>query len=77
MPGAKLLTSANSYAVESELPSDKSSRLVFYCANPRCTASDAAARRAVEAGYANVAVLRAGIMGWAEAGQPTSKGPQS
>jgi len=36
-------------------------------------ASHAAARRAVEAGYQNVAVMADGIMGWNEAGKPTAK----
>jgi rhodanese-related sulfurtransferase len=33
-------------------------------------ASHAAARRAVAAGYKNVAVMSDGIMGWADAHQP-------
>jgi len=68
--GARLLTSSSSYDVATELPADKKSTLVFYCANPRCTASDAAAKRARAAGYTDVHVMRAGIMGWVEAGQP-------
>jgi rhodanese-related sulfurtransferase len=36
-------------------------------------ASHAAARRAVEAGYKDVAVMADGIMGWNEAGKPTAK----
>lgn len=72
IPGAVLLTSSSQYDVK-ELPSDKNAKLVFYCANEKCTASHAAARRALENGYTDVAVLPAGISGWKQAGQPTSK----
>lgn len=70
VPGAVLLGSSSGYDL-SVLPSDKSRQLVFYCANTRCSASDAAASRAVGAGYEKVAVMRPGIQGWAEAGKPT------
>ena len=33
-------------------------------------ASHEAARRAVDSGYTNVAVMKDGILGWADAGQP-------
>ena len=33
IPGATLLSSSEKYDVASELPKDKSARLVFYCAN--------------------------------------------
>lgn len=75
IPGAVLLTSSSSFSAK-ELPSDKASKLVFYCANERCTASEAAAQRAIENGYTNVAVLPDGIEGWKRAGQPLGK-PQS
>ena len=70
VPGATLLSSSSEYDT-SELPSDRAANLVFYCANTRCTASDGAASRAREAGYANVHVMREGITGWKEAGNPT------
>ena len=69
---AVLLTSSSSYAV-SELPADKNSKLVFYCANTMCSAGQQAAKRAMENGYTNVAVLPEGIAGWKQAGQPTAK----
>ncbi len=72
IPGAVLLTSSSTYDVK-ELPSDKSSKLVFYCANQKCGASHQAAKRAMENGYTNVAVLPEGIAGWKQAGQPTAK----
>jgi rhodanese-related sulfurtransferase len=72
IPGAVLLTSFNEYAL-SELPANKASKLVFYCANEKCDASHMAAQRAMESGYTDVAVLPAGIFGWKQAGQPTAK----
>lgn len=71
IPGARLLSSSSQYDVARELPADKSTPLVFYCGNENCTASDGAAVRAREHGYADVSVLRAGIAGWRAAGKPT------
>jgi len=73
IPGAKLLTSFNRYDVAKELPQDKATALVFYCANSRCMASHGAAERAIKAGYSKVSVLADGLLGWKAAGQPTSK----
>ncbi len=75
IPGAVLLTSSASFEAK-ELPADKNAKLVFYCSNDRCLSSDAAAKRAIENGYTNVAVLSDGIQGWKKAGQPLAK-PQS
>lgn len=72
IPGAVLLTDYEAYSL-SELPADKAMPLVFYCANEQCDASHVAARRARSAGYADVRVLSAGIMGWAKAGRPLDK----
>lgn len=77
IPGATLLTSSSRYDAARELPQDRNKSLVFYCGNTRCTASDAAARRAAEAGYRDVSVLRAGIAGWREAGRPTAQPPST
>lgn len=52
------------------LPADTSAQLVFYCGGPTCGAAPAAATTAIELGYTNVAVMRAGISGWRDAGQP-------
>lgn len=76
VPGATLLSDHRNYAL-SELPSDKAQRLVFYCGGTQCRASDAAANRALSAGYANVSVMRDGIKGWVSAGQPTTTLPKS
>lgn len=73
IPNARLLTSSSDYDVDAELPSDRDAKLVFYCANEHCSASDGAAGRALSAGYTDVSVLRAGIVGWAQAGQPTER----
>jgi len=69
IPGAILLTGFEDYSL-SQLPKSKSTKLVFYCANTMCTASEAAAQRAIAAGYTDVATLPVGIKGWAEAGMP-------
>ncbi|MBK7865492.1 MAG: rhodanese-like domain-containing protein [Archangiaceae bacterium] len=71
IPGAVLLTSSSSYDVK-ELGTDKNASLVFYCANTMCSASEGAAKRAVEAGFTNVAVLPDGLTGWKKAGQKTA-----
>ena len=65
IPGAVLLTSYRDYDVARELPADRGTRLVFYCYNARCGAAAEAARKAADAGYTDVAVLPAGIKGWA------------
>jgi rhodanese-related sulfurtransferase len=69
IPGAILLTGFEDYSL-SQLPKNKSTKLVFYCANTMCSASEAAAQRATAAGYTDVATLPVGIKGWAEAGMP-------
>jgi rhodanese-related sulfurtransferase len=76
VPGALLLSDHRSYAL-TELPSDKSKPLIFYCGGTQCRASDAAASRAQSAGYASVSVMREGIKGWVAAGQPVSTATKS
>jgi rhodanese-related sulfurtransferase len=73
IPGAKLLTSYDKYDVAGELPTDKTTKLVFYCANTKCTASHEAANRAIEAGFTNVNVMSDGIQGWKKSGQTVAK----
>ena len=72
IPGAVLLTSAVKFDPAKELPAKKDSKVVFYCANTMCSASESAAERAVGAGFTDVSVLKAGIKGWKEAGQATA-----
>ncbi len=68
--GAALLSSYDSFDIGKELPRDKTRALVFYCYNEQCMASHIAAKRAQQAGYRNVAVMKSGIAGWADAGFP-------
>ncbi len=63
VPGAIKLSSYNQYNL-AELPTDKNTTLVFYCYNSYCQASHAAAARALQAGYTDVRVMKAGIVGW-------------
>lgn len=70
VPDAVLLTNYRDYDVATELPADRSGRLVFYCHSEMCGAAGDAARKAVKAGYRDVWVMAPGIQGWAEAGQP-------
>lgn len=53
------------------LPADKKALLVFYCANPQCSASAEAADQAVLLGYRRVYVMPEGIFGWVRLGYPT------
>ncbi len=71
IPGAQHMTFDKVSA--DKLPKEKNAKLVFYCANERCTASHDAARKAIELGYDNVWVMSPGIMGWKKAGKPTEK----
>lgn len=52
------------------MPSDRTATLVFYCANPQCSASPQAARSAIALGWTNVYVMPEGIFGWVRAGLP-------
>jgi rhodanese-related sulfurtransferase len=72
VPGAIRLTSYDGYDL-SELPPDKSRKLIFYCANTQCGASHTAAERALTAGYQNVEVMGEGIAGWVNAGKKVDK----
>ena len=70
IPGAVLLSDSEDFKL-TELPTDKSKPLVFYCANNHCGASHDAAERALTAGYTNVKVMPEGIAGWVAAGKKT------
>jgi rhodanese-related sulfurtransferase len=72
IPGATILSHFHKYDL-AELPADRATPLVFYCANEECGASDAAAEKAARAGWTDVRVLRAGIAGWKRAGRETSQ----
>jgi rhodanese-related sulfurtransferase len=69
IPGAVLLADVDSLG---NLPADRTTQLVFYCANASCGTSHAAAEKAIAAGYTRVKVLPEGIAGWIKAGKKTS-----
>lgn len=69
IPGAVLLRDLD--AID-QLPRDKATGLVFYCANSACRASHEAAEKAIAAGYRHVRVLPDGIAGWVKAGKRTA-----
>ena len=73
IPGAIQLTSSVQYDPSKELPQAKDSKLFFYCAGEKCSASHQAAAKAIEAGYTNVMVMPEGMTGWKKAGQKTAK----
>lgn len=56
------------------LPEDRAAAVIFYCANPRCSASPHAARMAIALGWTNVYVMPDGIFGWVAAGLPVEPG---
>jgi rhodanese-related sulfurtransferase len=66
VPGAIKLSSYDKFSMN-ELPADKNATLVFYCYNSLCPASGLAADRAIDAGYKDVRVMKAGIIGWNDA----------
>lgn len=72
LPGAVKLASYSELKA-SELPDDKSTKLVFYCGNEKCSAAPKAAKLAKDAGYEDVNVMRAGIRGWVGAGKKVDK----
>jgi rhodanese-related sulfurtransferase len=72
VPGAKNLDPV-AY-LDTDLPAEKDSSLVFYCSNPMCRKAPNAARRARQMGYADTHVLSAGISGWLSANLPTESG---
>jgi rhodanese-related sulfurtransferase len=69
---AVLLSSPASYDVR-ELPPNRDAKLVFYCESQACADVQAAARRAMDAGYVDVGVMPDGIKGWVDSGRPTTK----
>ncbi len=70
LPGAIHVADAN---LRHYLPADRNAILIFYCAAPRCSASESAAADAVKLGYTRVYVMPEGIFGWVKAGLPVEK----
>ena len=56
-----------------ELVPSKDTKIVFYCSNVDCPASEGAAVKAKEDGYTNVVKYPGGFEEWKKAGLPTSK----
>ncbi|QYJ90367.1 rhodanese-like domain-containing protein [Shewanella halotolerans] len=55
------------------LPEDKAARMVFYCANRLCNASEIAAHQVMKLGYTNVMQMHDGIYGWRLSGRSIEK----
>lgn len=55
------------------LPKDKSTPMVFYCANRLCENSEQAARQVIRMGYTAVRQMPDGIYGWRQNGYPTER----
>jgi rhodanese-related sulfurtransferase len=70
LPGAVHVKDSN---LKRYLPSDKHAILIFYCAEPRCSASEAAAAEAIQFGYNRVYVMPEGIFGWIRSGKPVEE----
>ncbi len=58
----------------SDLPSDKSATLIFYCSNMMCRKAPIAAKRAKNMGYTDARVMSSGITGWQDEKLPTENG---
>lgn len=54
------------------LPADKNAKLVFYCGGPKCNLAPESARKAIQAGYANVYVFDGGWYGWTQGKDKTT-----
>jgi rhodanese-related sulfurtransferase len=72
IPGARWLQ--YNAVTAAELPPAKDVKLIFYCYNPQCGASDQAAAHAISLGFRNVWRMPEGIQGWREAKMPTVAG---
>lgn len=72
IPGARWVQS--NAVTAAELPPTKDSKLIFYCYNPQCGASEQAAVRAISLGFRNVWRMPEGIQGWREAKMPVVAG---
>ena len=57
-----------------QLPPTKDAKLIFYCYNAQCGASNQAAEQAISLGFRNVWRMPEGIQGWREAKMPTVAG---
>jgi rhodanese-related sulfurtransferase len=62
---------------KAKLPAAKDAKLVFYCHNPQCGASPAAAKDALNLGYRHVWLMPEGIAGWRAAKMPVVVGAKA
>jgi rhodanese-related sulfurtransferase len=69
LQGAILLSDYLEYTT-TELPSDKTQPLIFYCTGKLCTASHEAAVLALQRGHTDVSVMSEGVKGWKAEGRP-------
>ena len=51
-------------ATMDRLPTDKATKLIFYCGGPQCSASTQVAEKAIAAGYTNVTEFSGGFPAW-------------
>ena len=66
-----LLPDASEQEILAALP-DKNAKIVAYCSNKKCPASEKLAHRLVGMGYVNVSKYPEGIKGWIDAGKPVN-----
>lgn len=59
----------------SRLPSDRATKIVFYCNGVKCGKSKKAAKKAIAMGYENVLIYAEGMPVWEEKGLPIYAGP--
>ena len=60
-----------------QLPADKSTTLIFYCAGPLCLEGSNAANDAIMLGFRRVYVMTDGIFTWVKAGYPVESAASS
>lgn len=73
IPGAKALSASSTpEQIATALP-DKSAKVVAYCTNLKCPASQMLADKLVKLGYTNVEKYPDGIDGWEAAGKTVEK----
>lgn len=65
--GAKLF-------MNTTLPENKETTLVFYCGGIKCPAASKAAKKALDAGFTNVLVFRGGWAEWSAQATPQTNG---
>ena len=70
IPGAIQIDYTEVHEKSSQLPNDKTSEIVVYCASPECPNSTKAAHILEDMGYRNVYDYLEGKQHWLEAGLP-------